>query len=221
MVKENEKPSRWVSRWPLRRQVLHSLLVLCSPHSHTWCITHTHTHTAYQFSYTHARIHRLSSELDMIHEKKVIVFVNTKRQCDNVYAQLEEAGYSCTVLHGGRNQDQREVCGARRLGAMVSWGRTMRALLLGAAWQLRVVCAEAAGHGHSTRICSRCLPPHAPTAHHTQPGVHQGLQGRHLQRALSHARMHTHVHTLFCTFARHTHEHRCPSRASRTTPTTC
>lgn len=45
----------------------------------------------------------------MIHEKKVIVFVNTKRQCDNVYAQLENAGYSCTVLHGGRNQDQREV----------------------------------------------------------------------------------------------------------------
>lgn len=45
----------------------------------------------------------------MIHEKKVIVFVNTKRQCDNVYSQLEGAGYSCTVLHGGRNQDQREV----------------------------------------------------------------------------------------------------------------
>lgn len=52
---------------------------------------------------------RLSTELDMIHEKKVIVFVNTKRQCDNVYGQLEAAGYSCTVLHGGRNQDQREV----------------------------------------------------------------------------------------------------------------
>lgn len=45
----------------------------------------------------------------MIHEKKVIVFVNTKRQCDNVYAQLEDAGYHCTVLHGGRTQDQREV----------------------------------------------------------------------------------------------------------------
>lgn len=53
--------------------------------------------------------HRLSSELDMIHEKKVIVFVNTKRQCDNVYGQLEAAGYSCTVLHGGRTQDQREL----------------------------------------------------------------------------------------------------------------
>jgi hypothetical protein len=55
---------------------------------------------------------RLSTELSMIHEKKVIVFVNTKRQCDNVYAQLEGAGYSCTVLHGGRNQDQREVSGS-------------------------------------------------------------------------------------------------------------
>jgi superfamily II DNA/RNA helicase len=52
---------------------------------------------------------RLSTELDLVHEKKVIVFVNTKRQCDNVYVQLEEAGYSCTMLHGGRNQDQREV----------------------------------------------------------------------------------------------------------------
>lgn len=52
---------------------------------------------------------RLTQELNLIHEKKVIVFVNTKRQCDNVYAQLEGAGYSCTVLHGGRNQDQREV----------------------------------------------------------------------------------------------------------------
>lgn len=51
----------------------------------------------------------------MIHEKKVIVFVNTKRQCDNVYGQLEGAGYSCTVLHGGRNQDQREV-------RVVFWG---------------------------------------------------------------------------------------------------
>jgi hypothetical protein len=59
---------------------------------------------------------RLSSELDLIHEKKVIVFVNTKRQCDNVYAQLESAGYSCTVLHGGRSQDQREV----RLGSRVA-----------------------------------------------------------------------------------------------------
>ncbi|WIA22903.1 hypothetical protein OEZ86_009840 [Tetradesmus obliquus] len=54
------------------------------------------------------KAHRLSSELDMIHEKKVIVFVNTKRQCDNVYAHLEDAGYHCTVLHGGRTQDQRE-----------------------------------------------------------------------------------------------------------------
>ncbi|KAF6265401.1 pre-mRNA-splicing ATP-dependent RNA helicase [Scenedesmus sp. NREL 46B-D3] len=55
------------------------------------------------------KAHRLSSELDMIHEKKVIVFVNTKRQCDNVYAHLEETGYHCTVLHGGRTQEQREV----------------------------------------------------------------------------------------------------------------
>lgn len=54
----------------------------------------------------------------MIHEKKVIVFVNTKRQCDNVYGQLEGAGYSCTVLHGGRNQDQREGSGGRMYQGM-------------------------------------------------------------------------------------------------------
>jgi ATP-dependent RNA helicase DDX23/PRP28 len=59
---------------------------------------------------------RLSSELDMIHEKKVIVFVNTKRQCDNVYAHLEDAGNHCTVLHGGRTQEQREVRAVMQAG---------------------------------------------------------------------------------------------------------
>ncbi|KAK9817009.1 hypothetical protein WJX72_008215 [[Myrmecia] bisecta] len=40
---------------------------------------------------------------------RVIVFVNTKRQCDNVSKQLERLEYSCTVLHGGKTQDQREA----------------------------------------------------------------------------------------------------------------
>lgn len=49
------------------------------------------------------------SELAMVDERKAIVFVNTKRQCDYVYGQLEELGYRCTVLHGGKSQDQREA----------------------------------------------------------------------------------------------------------------
>lgn len=42
-------------------------------------------------------------------EKKVIVFVNTKKQCDKVHSHLESVGYHCCVLHGGRTQDQREA----------------------------------------------------------------------------------------------------------------
>lgn len=53
--------------------------------------------------------HRLETELEMVEEKRAIVFVNTKRQCDNVYAQLEGMGFRCAVLHGGRTQDQREI----------------------------------------------------------------------------------------------------------------
>lgn len=32
-------------------------------------------------------------ELDIVDEKRAIVFVNTKRQCDNVYAKLESLGH--------------------------------------------------------------------------------------------------------------------------------
>ena len=56
-----------------------------------------------------AACHSLETELELVPEKRCIVFVNTKRQCDNVYAQLNDLGYRCTVLHGGRTQDQREV----------------------------------------------------------------------------------------------------------------
>ncbi len=35
----------------------------------------------------------LQSELNQVDEKKAIVFVNTKRQCDNVYSLLENQGY--------------------------------------------------------------------------------------------------------------------------------
>jgi superfamily II DNA/RNA helicase len=36
---------------------------------------------------------RLETELEMVDEKRAIVFVNTKRQCDNVYTQLEGMGF--------------------------------------------------------------------------------------------------------------------------------
>jgi ATP-dependent RNA helicase DDX23/PRP28 len=52
---------------------------------------------------------RLVQELDLLPDKRAIVFVNTKRQCDNVFYQLENKGHRCTVLHGGKTQDQREA----------------------------------------------------------------------------------------------------------------
>jgi ATP-dependent RNA helicase DDX23/PRP28 len=53
--------------------------------------------------------HRLTTELDMVRERRVIVFVNTKRQCDHVHRHLDGGGYRCAVLHGGKTQDQREA----------------------------------------------------------------------------------------------------------------
>ncbi|KAG1658975.1 hypothetical protein FOA52_008297 [Chlamydomonas sp. UWO 241] len=43
---------------------------------------------------------RLDQELHLVPDKRAIVFVNTKRQCDNVFNQLEAGGHNCTV--GGR-----------------------------------------------------------------------------------------------------------------------
>ena len=39
-----------------------------------------------------------------VDEKRVIVFVNSKRACDIVYKQLDTLGYRCTVLHSGKTQ---------------------------------------------------------------------------------------------------------------------
>ena len=41
-------------------------------------------------------------------DKTAIVFANTKNQCNYVARTLEKAGFSCSVLHGGKAQDQRE-----------------------------------------------------------------------------------------------------------------
>jgi len=42
-------------------------------------------------------------------ERRAIVFVNTRAHCDTVTRTLEQAGYMCCVLHGGKAQDLREI----------------------------------------------------------------------------------------------------------------
>lgn len=44
----------------------------------------------------------------MASSDKVIVFVNSKKQGDNLGRHLETLGYRSGILHGGRSQDQRE-----------------------------------------------------------------------------------------------------------------
>lgn len=40
--------------------------------------------------------------------QKVIVFVNIKKECDVVAKTVSNEGFRCTILHGGKSQDQRE-----------------------------------------------------------------------------------------------------------------
>lgn len=42
-------------------------------------------------------------------EDKIIVFVNEKKRCDMVARQLEKSSIRCSILHGGKTQDQREL----------------------------------------------------------------------------------------------------------------
>jgi len=42
-------------------------------------------------------------------DDKMIVFVNEKKRCDMVARHLEKAGIRCSILHGGKSQDQREL----------------------------------------------------------------------------------------------------------------
>ena len=46
----------------------------------------------------------LEDHLLRVDEKRVIVFVNTKNHCDAVSRQLDQLGFNCTVLHGGKTQ---------------------------------------------------------------------------------------------------------------------
>ncbi|CAM9802029.1 unnamed protein product [Ascophyllum nodosum] len=41
-------------------------------------------------------------------DDRVLVFINTKKSADMLGRQLEQAGFSAVVLHGGKTQDQRE-----------------------------------------------------------------------------------------------------------------
>ena len=47
---------------------------------------------------------RLENELELVDEKRAIVFVNTKNKCDMVSRQLDALGHRCTVLHGSKTQ---------------------------------------------------------------------------------------------------------------------
>jgi ATP-dependent RNA helicase DDX23/PRP28 len=44
---------------------------------------------------------RLDQELSFVPDKRAIVFVNTKRQCDSVFNQLESQGHRWAVWVGG------------------------------------------------------------------------------------------------------------------------
>lgn len=53
---------------------------------------------------------RLLSILDSTHfEPPIIIFVNQKRTVDFLSQRLEALGHRCIALHGGKNQEQREV----------------------------------------------------------------------------------------------------------------
>ena len=42
-------------------------------------------------------------------EPPIIVFVNSRKNCDSVSKKVEEIGFNSIVLHGGKLQDQREI----------------------------------------------------------------------------------------------------------------
>jgi len=52
---------------------------------------------------------RLQRLLDELGDRTAIVFVNTKKNADNVAKNLDKAGYRVTTLHGGKSQEQREI----------------------------------------------------------------------------------------------------------------
>ncbi|KAF3956435.1 hypothetical protein CMV_018437 [Castanea mollissima] len=54
-----------------------------------------------------SRLQRLLDELG--NDRTAIVFVNTRKNADNVAKNLDKAGYRVTTLHGGKSQEQREI----------------------------------------------------------------------------------------------------------------
>ncbi|KAL0232067.1 hypothetical protein PCE1_003063 [Barthelona sp. PCE] len=57
-------------------------------------------------------------------EVKVLVFVETKRDAEALHDSVEDAGYHCLVIHGDRDQQQREL-------AMEEFRRRPRCVLIG------------------------------------------------------------------------------------------
>lgn len=55
------------------------------------------------------KLPKLQKLLDDLGDKTAIVFVNTKKNADNVAKNLDKAGYKVTTLHGGKSQEQREI----------------------------------------------------------------------------------------------------------------
>jgi ATP-dependent RNA helicase DDX23/PRP28 len=52
---------------------------------------------------------KLTEELShLVKTDKIIVFINSKKQCDIIGRYLDSIGYHAGVLHGGKSQDQRE-----------------------------------------------------------------------------------------------------------------
>lgn len=52
---------------------------------------------------------KLMEELSKLSKSdKIIVFINSKKQCDVIGRYLDTSGYHAGVLHGGKSQDQRE-----------------------------------------------------------------------------------------------------------------
>ena len=126
MAKDNDKPRLLVC--PV--QSLHH----CPIHLPSWCLQiemWSSKHKVYMASFQeclgnasavthnllldHLWFHRAETEalnwwlqqeeqLEAVDERRAIVFVNTKRNCDVVSKHLDHLGFRCIVLHGGKTQ---------------------------------------------------------------------------------------------------------------------
>lgn len=107
------------------------------------CSVHS-AHSAASWLQENEKPNRLEAELELVDEKRAIVFVNTKNKCDMVSRQLDMLGHRCTVLHGGKTQVQGPLCArmSRDMGALtgascaVAGARPHAAGVHPSAWQI-------------------------------------------------------------------------------------